>query len=137
MLYIEKPLQYIKSRLLLLKLYNRKISKHEANRGARTQSVTVKSTGCGFDSHSRKWNIYLHFYFHFFALVSRESAALSSATQWATPPELGGKWGTESLNTRFPLPTLLRAGYSVKLIFLFRNIFKLPFTIGVSKSCKF
>ena len=31
-------------------------------------------------------------------------AALSSATQHAMPPELGGKWGTECLNTRFPLP---------------------------------
>ena len=66
------------------------------------QSVTVKSTGCGFDPHSRKWNIYLYFYFHL-ALVSRQSAALSSATQHAMPAELGGKWGTECLNTRFPL----------------------------------
>ena len=32
-------------------------------------------------------------------------------------PELGGKWGTVCLKTRFPLPTLLCAGYSVKLIF--------------------
>ena len=31
------------------------------------------------------------------------------------PPEFGRKWGTELLNTRFPLPTLLCAGYSVKL----------------------
>ena len=31
------------------------------------------------------------------------------------PPEFGRKWGTECLNTRFSLPTLLRAGYSVKL----------------------
>ena len=26
----------------------------EAGRGAEAQSVTVKSTGCGFDPHSRK-----------------------------------------------------------------------------------
>ena len=44
-----------------------------------------------------------------------ETAALNSATQHAMPPEIGGKWGTEGLNTRFPLPTLLCAGYSVKL----------------------
>ena len=44
-----------------------------------------------------------------------QSAALSSATQHAMPPELGGKSGTECLNTRFPLPTLLCAGYSVKI----------------------
>ena len=29
----------------------------------------------------------------------------------------GRKWGTECLNTRFPLPTLQCAGYSVKLIY--------------------
>ena len=32
----------------------------------------------GFDPHSRKRNIYLHLYVQFFALVSRQSAALSS-----------------------------------------------------------
>ena len=41
---------------------------------------------------------------------------LSSATQHAMPPEFGRKWGTECLNTRFPLPNLLCAGHSVKLI---------------------
>ena len=30
---------------------------------------------CGFNFHSRKWNMYLHLYFHFFALVSRQSVA--------------------------------------------------------------
>ena len=55
------------------------------------------------------------FTFHFFALVSRQSAVLSSATQLAMPPEFGGKWRTECLNTRFSLPTLLCAGYRVKL----------------------
>ena len=83
---------------------------------AQGQSVTVKGAGCGFDLHSRKRNIYLHLYFHFFAPVSRQSGVLSFATQHAMPPDLGGKWGTECLNTRFPLPTLLCAGYSVKLI---------------------
>ena len=33
----------------------------EASRGAAAQSVTVKPTGCGFDPHSRGWNIYLNF----------------------------------------------------------------------------
>ena len=83
------------------------------------RGVTVKPTGCGFDPHSRRWNIYLNLCFHFFALVSRLRAALSSATQHAMPPEIGRKWGTECLNTRFLLPTLLCAGYSVKLIFDF------------------
>ena len=43
------------------------------------------------------------------------SAALSSATQHAMPPEFGRKWETECLNTMFPLPTLLCTRYSVKL----------------------
>ena len=43
----------------------------------------------------------------------------SSATQHAMPQEFGRKWGTESLNTRFPLSTLLCAGYSVKLIYFY------------------
>ena len=34
------------------------------------------------------------------------------------------KWETEYLKSRFLLPTLLSAGYSVKLIFLYSNITK-------------
>ena len=52
----------------------------EAGRVAGAQSVTVNATGCGFDPHSRKLNIYLHLYFHFFALVLRQCAAFSSVT---------------------------------------------------------
>ena len=33
-------------------------------------------------------------------------------------PELRENWGTEYFNTRFPLPTPLCAGYSVKLIYI-------------------
>ena len=58
---------------------------YEASRNAEAQSVTIKSTGCGFDPHSRKRNIYLHLYFHFYALVQRQRAALSSATQHTMP----------------------------------------------------
>ena len=46
---------------------------------------------------------------------SRQSAALSSAIQHALLPEFCGKLETECLNTRFLLPTLLFAGYSMKL----------------------
>ena len=42
--------------------------------------------------------------------MSRQIAALGSAIQHAIPPEFSRKWGME-----FPLPTLLCAGYSVKL----------------------
>ena len=55
------------------------ISICEAGHGAQAQSVTVKSTSCGFDPHSRKWNIYLHLYFHFFALV------WGKARRWVPP----------------------------------------------------
>ena len=93
----------------------------EDSRGAWLQSGIVNATGCGFHPHSRKWNIYLNLYFHFFALVSRQRAALSSATEHAIPPEFSGMWRTECLNTRFHLPTLLYAGYSVKLIYLLKQ----------------
>ena len=96
--------------------YKKKI---EASRGAAARCVTVNSTGCGFDPHSRRWNIYLNLYFVFFGLVLRLSAALSSATQHAMPPEFGRKWGKVCLIARFPLPTLLCAGYSVKPTYLF------------------
>ena len=58
------------------------------------------------------------FIFSFLRLVSGQSAALSSATQHAMPPEFSGKWGTEVLNTMIPLPTQPCGGYSVKLIYL-------------------
>ena len=74
--------------------------------------VTVSATSCRLDPYSRLLNIYLIFYFHFFALMWRQSAALSSVTQHAMRSEFSGKWGTECLNTRFPLPTLLSGGYS-------------------------
>ena len=60
--------------------------------------------------------VYLNLFFHFFALVLRLRATLRFATQHAMPPEFGRQCGTECLNTRLPLPTLLCAIYSVKLI---------------------
>ena len=45
------------------------------------------------------------------------SAALSSAT-----PEFGGKRRAECVNTRLPLSTLLRAGYTVKLKKIYKEI---------------
>ena len=60
-------------------------------------------------------------YFHFFALVLRLSAPLSSATQPQNLAE-SGEWSVLTLG--FPLPKLLRAGYSMKLI-INSNIIKL------------
>ena len=88
---------YIFEALLYNILYNKV---NNASRGAAARSVTVKPAGCGFDPHSRKLDIYLYLYFHFFALASGQSAALNSANQHAMPPELGTKWGTEYLDTR-------------------------------------
>ena len=59
--------------------------------------------------------IFIYIYIFVSSLWCRDKGALSSATKHAMPAELSGKWGTECLNTRFPLPTLLCAAYSVKL----------------------
>ena len=40
---------------------------------------------------------------------------LSSASQLAVSQKFGAKWRTQCLNARFPLSTLIYAGYSVKL----------------------
>ena len=58
---------------------------------------------------------------YLFKLVTMQIAALSFATQHLMPPEFGGKWGTECFNTRFSLPTLLCAGYDVKIIYILYN----------------
>ena len=54
-------------------------------------------------------------YLKFFALVSSESAALSFANQHAMPQIFVEKRGKECFNTRFFLPTILCAEYTVKL----------------------
>ena len=82
--------------------------------------ATINAAGCGFDSDSRNgmFNIFI-----FLALVTTQNAALSSATQHAMPPEVGGKRETKvsywdqsvlTLGFRFPAPTLLCAGYTMK-----------------------
>ena len=87
----------------------------EASRGAGAQSVTVNRLVVG-SIPTRGDEIFIYIYIFISSLWCRgESAALSSATQHAMPPEIGGKWRTECLNTRFPLLTLLCAGYSVNL----------------------
>ena len=107
----------------------------EASRGAAAQSATVKPTGFGFDLHSRRWNIYLNLYFHLLALVSRQSAALNSVTQHAMPPEFGRKWETECLITRFPLLTLLFAGYFLINLFYLYLLLKLVILRMATRKC--
>ena len=40
-----------------------------------------------------------------------KNAALNSTTQHTVPHKFSGKWETQCINTRFPLFTLLYAGY--------------------------
>ena len=87
----------------------------EASRGTGAQSVPVNRLVVG---SIPTWgdDILIYIYILIFLLWCRgESAALSSATQHAMPSEIGRKWAAECFNIRFPLPTLLCAGYSVKL----------------------
>ena len=79
--------------------------------GQSSVGVTVNTTNCEFDSHSRKLNIS---YFDFFPLVSNQSAALGPSTQHAMYPEFGGKRGTVRFETRFPLPTRTQHGMQRK-----------------------
>ena len=72
------------------------------------QACDFKCDGCGFKL--TRENELLLINFIFLVLVSRQSAALSSAIQHAMP---GGKRKTEFLNTRLALPTLLFAEYSM------------------------
>ena len=91
------------------------MSVYEASRGAGAQSVPVNRLVVG-SIPTRGDEIFIYIYIFISSLWCRgESAALSSATQHAIPPEINGKWGMECLNIRFPMPTLLCARYSVKL----------------------
>ena len=49
--------------------------------------------------------------------------SLWSTTQQAMLLELGGKWGTECLDARFPLPTLLCAGIQREADLIDNNLF--------------
>ena len=57
----------------------------------------------------------INYFPHCPTLVQRKTAALSFDTRHAMSLAFGGKWDTDCLSTRLPLPTLLHAGYSVKL----------------------
>ena len=56
------------------------------------QVCICESDYCGFDFDSWELNI---LYFHFLALVTRQSVMLSFAIQDAMPQEFGGMWETE------------------------------------------
>ena len=66
---------------------------------------------CSFNSHARKSNI---LYYHYFAAVTRQSAALSFANQHSMPSEFLEKFENGSVLMGTP-STLLYARYRVKL----------------------
>ena len=78
------------------------------------------ATDCGFDPHSRKCN---KNYFQFFCiLVARHSCGVEYHHSTSNTSRIRRNVGNgrilmarECFNTKFPLPTLLFAGYSVKL----------------------
>ena len=72
------------------------------------------------------------FILYFFALVSSQSAAFSSATQlgveWPACLQNSTENGERSVYTRFHLPNLLCAGYRMKqILYLYKNTTKKPF----------
>ena len=79
------------------------------------ECVTINATGCGFDPIAEMK--YLSVYFHFFVLVSWQSATLNFATLHIMPPGFGRNWGTECFNTKIPLPTQLWIQRKADLIY--------------------
>ena len=61
----------------------------DASRGAGAQVCECKRGWLWVRYLPEEINIYFNFYSHFFALVSMEKAALSSATQHVLLPEIG------------------------------------------------
>ena len=49
------------------------------------------------------------------SIPTRGNEIFNISHQLTRSPEFRGKWGAECLNSRLSLPTLLHAGYSVKL----------------------
>ena len=68
---------------------------------------------CRFDPSRKLLIIYI---LNFSLWYQGKSVALSSSSQHAMHRKFCGRWGTECLNTRFPLSTLCYiSGYSMKL----------------------
>ena len=74
-----------------------------------------KPTGCGFDPHSRRCNIYLNLYFYFLRSGVQAKRSVEFCHLIRNVSGIRQKVGNGVSFTTFPLPTLLCAGYSVKL----------------------
>ena len=77
---------------------------------------SANAAGCEFDPHTTKWNIHLSL-----LPFLRSRWCPGKPRRWVLPlsTQCLQNWAqsgkTECLNTRYPLPTLLCWGYSVKL----------------------
>ena len=78
----------------------------EASHSAAARSVTVKPTGCWSDPHSRRWNIYLNLYFHFFAPVSKIKRGVEFCHSTRNASRIRHKVGTESARSVLTLGSL-------------------------------
>ena len=72
--------------------------------------MTVSATSCGFECGLEEVKYLFKFIFSLLCSGVEQGAVLSSTTEQAMSPEFGGKWETECLNTKSPLPSLLCAG---------------------------
>ena len=86
---------------------NRTFSKFKLLYAQGCKCVNGNATGCGFEEMKYMFKFIFSFLLRSLVLVLRQSAALSSATQHVMPREFGGKWGSECLNNRLPLCTLI------------------------------
>ena len=103
-----------------------------ASRGAAAQSMTIKPTGCGFDPHSRRWNFYLKFIFPFLRSGVEVKRGVEFCHLTRKASRIRQKVGNGVSYTKFPLPTLLWVGYSVKLIYFY--IFMYSYVYKIKKS---
>ena len=84
----------------------------------RTTRVWLKRDSCGFDPPSREC-IIIYSCFHFSALTSRQKSGVEFCTSRRIVLKNSEGRGKQSVLTPCSLPTLSRAGYSVKLIFIY------------------
>ena len=79
-----------------------------ASRGAGAQSVTVKTDWSWVRSPLEEMKYLLKFIFPFLRSGAEAKCGVEFChSRHTMSPEFGRKWGTECLNTRFPLPILL------------------------------
>ena len=91
----------------------------ETSGGAGAQSVTVYVTGCGLDSALEKMKYLLKFIFSslWWLVTAKRGVEFRHSTRDVS--RILRKLGNGVSLTRFPLPILMCAGCSVKMIYLF------------------